>query len=270
MMERIVSGDHHISYKLGALTLISLRDGYVDMPVTRLRKPQNTALEADLPPQIKLVDGRLRLSVNAYALDDGESVTLIDTGASNAWLPSMGALPRALSEAKIAPERIRTVAFTHTHIDHINGLVLPNGRDAFPELSRLLVPKAELGLFRAEARLERFHGSAELFEPGQRLDANIEALDAAGHEIGHTCFRVTSEGGTILIWGDIVHVPSLQFARPEIAWEFDADQDQARASRLRIMGLAADDGDIVAGAHLDSPGVGHVSRVGESFRFERL
>ena len=140
-MERIVSGDHHISYKLGALTLISLRDGYVDMPVTRLRKPQNTALEADLPPQIKLVDGRLRLSVNAYALDDGESVTLIDTGASNAWLPSMGALPRALSEAKIAPERIRTVAFTHTHIDHINGLVLPNGRDAFPELSRLLVPK---------------------------------------------------------------------------------------------------------------------------------
>ena len=269
-MERIAFGDHHVSYRFGVLTFTSLRDGYVDMPVTRLRKPQNTIFETDLPPQTKLVDGKVRLSVNAFALDDGESVTLIDTGASNAWLPSMGALPQALSEAKIAPERIRTVAFTHTHIDHINGLILPNGRDAFLQLSRLLVPKAELSLFRAEAHLERFHGSAEFFEPGQRLGANIEALAAAGHEIGHTCFRVTSEGEIVLVWGDIVHVPSLQFARPDIAWEFDADQDQARASRLRIMALAADDRDTVAGAHLDSPGVGRVSRLGNSFRFDPL
>jgi glyoxylase-like metal-dependent hydrolase (beta-lactamase superfamily II) len=269
-MERIASGDHHVSYKLGALTLTSLRDGYVDMPVTRLRKPRNAIFETDLPPQVKVVDGKLRLSVNAFALDDGESVTLIDTGASNAWLPSMGRLPQALGQAKIAPERIRTVAFTHTHIDHINGLILPNGRDAFPEMSRLLVPKAELSLFRAEARLERFHGRAESFESEQRLDANIEALDAAGHEIGHTCFRVTSEGETALVWGDIVHVPSLQFARPDIAWEFDADQDRARESRLRIMALAADDRDIVAGAHLDSPGVGRVSRAGKCFRFDPL
>jgi glyoxylase-like metal-dependent hydrolase (beta-lactamase superfamily II) len=269
-MERIASGDRYASYKLGALTLTSLRDGYVDMPVTRLRKPQDTIFENDLPPQIPLVDGKLRLSVNAFALDDGEWVTLIDTGASNAWLPSMGLLSEALAEAKIAQKRIRTVAFTHTHIDHINGLILPNGRDAFPEMSRLLVPKAELGLFRAEARLERFHARAESFEPGQHLDANIEALDAAGHEIGHTCFRVTSGGETTLVWGDIVHVPSLQFDKPEIAWEFDADQDQARATRLRILALAADDGAFVAGAHLDSPGVGRVSRAGESFRFDPL
>jgi glyoxylase-like metal-dependent hydrolase (beta-lactamase superfamily II) len=269
-MKRIASGDHHVTYTLGALTLTSLRDGYVDMPVTRLRKPHDTIFENDLPPQIPLVDGKLRLSVNAFALDDGESVTLIDTGASNAWLPSMGQLPQALSEANIAAERIRTVAFTHTHIDHINGLILPNGRDAFPEMSRLLIPRAELRLFRAEARLERFHGRAESFEPGQRLDANIEALDAAGHEIGHTCFRVTSKGESALVWGDIVHVPSLQFDKPDIAWEFDADQDQARASRLRIMSLAADDRAYVAGAHLDSPGVGRVSRPGSSFRFEPL
>ena len=125
-------------------------------------------------------------------------------------------------------------------------------------------------MFRAEARLERFHGRAESFEPEQRLSANIEALGAAGHEIGHTCFRVTSGGDTILIWGDIVHVPSLQFDKPEIAWEFDADQDQARASRLRIMALAADDRTSVAGAHLDLPGVGRVFRAGNSFRLDPL
>ena len=32
-MERIASGDHHVSYKLNALTLTSLRDGYVDIHI---------------------------------------------------------------------------------------------------------------------------------------------------------------------------------------------------------------------------------------------
>ncbi len=269
-MKRSGSGDNHTSYKIGALTMTSLRDGYVDMPVTRLRQPGNKAFGDDLPQQVRLVDGSLRLSVNAFALDDGIDVTLIDTGASNAWHPSMGLLPQALREANIAVDRIRTIAFTHTHIDHINGLILPDGQDAFPQLSRLLVPRQELDLFRAEARLRRFHERAETFEAGQRIGAGIEAMAAPGHEVGHTCFRIMSGGETVLVWGDIVHVPSIQFERPEMTWEFDRDQEQARASRLRIMALAADNIYCIAGAHLDSPGVGRIARSGAGFRFDPL
>ena len=127
-MKRRNSGDNYTSYKIGALTLTSLRDGYVDMPITRLRQPGNKVFGDELPQQVRLVDGNLRLSVNAFSLDDGTNVTLIDTGASNAWLASMGLLPEALREANIAVNRIRTIAFTHTHIDHINGLILPNGQ----------------------------------------------------------------------------------------------------------------------------------------------
>jgi glyoxylase-like metal-dependent hydrolase (beta-lactamase superfamily II) len=269
-MQRSDCGDIHTSYQIGTLTMTSLRDGHVDMPATRLRQPGDKAFGDDLPPQVRLVDGRLRLSVNAFALDDGTDVTLIDTGASNAWHPTMGLLPQALREADIAVDRIRTIAFTHTHIDHIHGLILPDGADGFPQLSRLLVPKEELGMFRAEARLQRFHDRAETLEAGQRIGAHIEAIAAPGHEVGHTCFRITSEGETVLVWGDIVHVPSIQFERPEIAWEFDGDQEQARASRLRIMALAADNGYHIAGAHLDSPGVGRIARAGTSFRFDPI
>ena len=56
-MERITSGDLHTSYKLGALTITSLRDGYVDMPITRLRQPGDKVFDSDLPPQVRLVDG---------------------------------------------------------------------------------------------------------------------------------------------------------------------------------------------------------------------
>lgn len=269
-MKRVGSGDNYTSYEIGALGIISLRDGYVDMPITRLRRPGNKVFGDDLPQQVRLIDGKLRLSVNAFALDDGNDVTLIDTGASNAWLPSMGSLPQALREANIAVDKIRTIAFTHTHIDHINGLILPDGQDAFPQLSRLLVPKEELDMFRAEARLERFHERAEAFEAGQRIGANIEAIAAPGHEIGHTCFRIASQGETILVWGDIVHVPSIQFEHPQLTWEFDGDQEQARASRLRIMALAADNAYCIAGAHLDSPGVGLIARSGTGFRFDPL
>lgn len=269
-MQSLNSGPNHTTYKIGALTVTALRDGYVDMPATRLRRPGDRMFGDDLPKQVRLVDGKLRLSVNAFSLDDGTDVVLIDTGASNAWHPSMGLLPQALQEASIAAHRVRTVAFTHTHLDHIHGLILPNGDDAFPKLSRLLVPREEIDMFRAEARLQRFHDRAEAFAPGQQISAHAEALAAPGHEVGHTCFRVTSEGETLLIWGDIVHVPSIQFELPEITWEFDADQEQARASRLRIMSLAADNMYYIAGAHLDSPGVGRITRSGTGFRFDPL
>jgi glyoxylase-like metal-dependent hydrolase (beta-lactamase superfamily II) len=175
-----------------------------------------------------------------------------------------------LREANIAAGRVKTVAFTHTHLDHINGLILPGGADAFPELSRLRVPEAEVGLFRKAARLERFHARAEPLSAGEPIGPHIEAIAAPGHEVGHTCFRVSSDGETLLIWGDIVHVPSMQFEEPALTWEFDRDQDEARASRLRMMALAADNGYFVAGAHLDSPGVGRITRSAKGFRFEAL
>ena len=269
-MERISTGHRHTAYRIGALTVTSLRDGYVDMPIRRLRQPGDIAFGDDLPSQVSLVDGALRLSVNAFAIDDGNDITLIDTGSSNAWHSTMGHLPEALREAKIATGRIRTVAFTHTHLDHIHGLILANGGDGFPQLSRLLVPRAELGMFREVARLKRFHDRAQPLDAGLRLSAHIDTIATPGHEVGHTCFRVVSGGETLLIWGDIVHVPSLQFDRPEIAWEFDADQEQARASRLQMLALATGNACYVAGAHLDSPGVGRVSRTKTTFRFEPI
>lgn len=69
-MERITSGEYYASYKFGSLTLTSLRDGYVDMPTTRLRQPGNKPFGDDLLPRVQLVEGGLRLSVNAFALNE--------------------------------------------------------------------------------------------------------------------------------------------------------------------------------------------------------
>jgi glyoxylase-like metal-dependent hydrolase (beta-lactamase superfamily II) len=269
-MKKLDSGTNYVRFALGELTVIALRDGYVDMPSSRLRQVGNRPFGSDLPEQVKLVDGKLRLSVNAFLIIDHDQHVLIDTGAANAWLPTMGLLSRALGEAGIARESIRTVAFTHTHEDHIHGLVAADGSDAFPNLDRLFVPQNEIAMFDGVDRLARFRQRRLPLVNGFKLSPDITAIEAHGHEIGHTAFEVSSAGDTLLIWGDIVHVPSIQFARPDLTWELDADQAQARSTRQKLLHRAVRPNYFVTGAHLDFPGVGTVTECGDGFCYTPL
>lgn len=265
-LKKTDSGENFVRYTLGDITILALRDGYVDMPTSRLRQVGNLPFET-LPPQVDLVDGKLRLSVNAYLVIDGKRRILIDTGAGNAWDPTMGLLPQALAEAGFDPKDIDTVALTHTHLDHFAGLVANDGSDAFPNLQHLLVPTQEIPHFKGSARMRNLHDRAQGFEDGHAVSERVTAVHAPGHEVGHSGFLVTGSEGKVLIWGDIVHVPSLQFDFPAVSWELDGDQDLARATRRRIFALSAAPDTYVAGAHLDFPGVGKVLRSGGSFRY---
>jgi glyoxylase-like metal-dependent hydrolase (beta-lactamase superfamily II) len=269
-MQRLHSGVNFARYTLGEITLVALRDGYVDMPPTRLRQDGNRPFGADLPEELALIDGRLRLCVNAFLVIEQGRHILIDTGAADAWEPSMGLLLDALAEAGIPREAIGTVAFTHTHSDHINGLVAANGSDAFPNLERLLVPQQEIAAFDRSERLARYRELRMPFAGGTRISDGITAVHAPGHEVGHTAFEVVNGGETLLIWGDIVHVPSVQFLRPGLTWEFDRDQAQARDTRAAMLARAARPDVFVAGAHLDFPGVGSVGREKDGYRFSPI
>jgi glyoxylase-like metal-dependent hydrolase (beta-lactamase superfamily II) len=219
---------------------------------------------------VELIEGKLRLSVNAFLVIDSGQHILIDTGAANSWLPTMGSLLRALEEARVARDDIGTVALTHTHADHVNGLVAADGSDAFPNLDRLLVPREEIQLFDGIDRVARFRQRRLPFGDGFSLSARITVVQAHGHEVGHTAFEVSSAGETLLIWGDIVHVPSIQFARPELTWKLDADQNQARSSRQGLLRRAVQPNFFVAGAHLNFPDIGIVSGCDDAFSFTSL
>jgi glyoxylase-like metal-dependent hydrolase (beta-lactamase superfamily II) len=269
-MKRLDFGTNYARFEMGELTVIALRDGYVDIPSSRLRQAGDRPFGSDLPKQVELVNGKLRLSVNAFlVIGRGEHV-LIDTGSADAWDPTMGLLPRALAEAGVARDNITTVAFTHTHLDHVHGLVDADGSEAFAKLERLLVPQEEIALFDGIERLARFRQRRLPFTDGFKVNASIKVVEAHGHEVGHSAFEVASAGETLLIWGDIVHVPSLQFARPEIAWEFDDDQERARSTRQQMLRRAAQPNCFVAGAHLDFPGVGKVAHRDDAYGYTPL
>ena len=125
-------------------------------------------------------------------------------------------------------------------------------------------------MFDSIGRLARFQQRRMPLGDGFKLSPCVTAIAAHGHEVGHTAFEVSSAGETLLIWGDIVHVPSIQFERPELTWEYDTDQDQACVTRHRMLRQAAKPNFFVAGSHLEFPGIGKITESDGAFRYTAL
>lgn len=86
------------------------------------------------------------------------------------------------------------------------------------------------------------------------------------HTPGHTTFLISSGDDQLLIWGDTVHVPEVQTARPEVCIAFDCDKTQAEASRRAVFDMVATDRMLVTGMHLHFPGFSHLVRRGEGYQ----
>ena len=88
-----------------------------------------------------------------------------------------------------------------------------------------------------------------------------------GHTEGHCGYLLRGERGALLFWGDTMHAGQVQFPEPQVAISYDTDRGAAISSRLGILEEVADTPVLVAGAHLDFPGIGRVRRgvVGGTF-----
>jgi glyoxylase-like metal-dependent hydrolase (beta-lactamase superfamily II) len=226
----------------------------------------------------------VHIAVNAFLLKLQGRWALIDAGAGNSMGPTLGKLPESLRAFGVAPEEIAAVFLTHIHPDHSNGLVDDAGRAVFAN--------AELILHEAEARfwLDRDEASGETerirrniakaavatapYRSRMRLVRESEAMSGVsavalpGHTPGHTGWLIASGKESLLIWGDLVHLASVQVARPDTGLVFDVDPQMACATRRRTFDRIAADKLTVAGAHMDFPGFGTIVRKGAGFAFE--
>jgi hypothetical protein len=142
----------------GSWRIWSLSDGYVDLPAGSLRYPNNKVCGQTEPPQRDA--SLVRLSVNCFLFDcSGMDRVLIDCGAGGSWDPSMGHLEEAMAEAGIDTSSVTMIALTHAHGDHINGLLMPDGRRAFNGLRKIVIGEDAVEEFLAEPVLEEFRCS---------------------------------------------------------------------------------------------------------------
>jgi glyoxylase-like metal-dependent hydrolase (beta-lactamase superfamily II) len=267
-MHVISGGRHHVTFAFGGLRVVALRDGYIDMPPTRLRAEDGRPL-GELPAAVPLAGGNLRLSVNAFLVTDGARSVLVDTGGSDVWHdPTMGLIYEALDEAGVDRAQITDVAITHRHEDHVSGLIAPDGSEAFAGLERVWIGAGDVSVF--TGRLAPFRDRVVPVSEEVAINDWITAIPTPGHTPGHTVYEARSDAGRLLVWGDTVHVPTLQFGRPNVTWEFDGDRSQARAARAALLQQLAGPHCFVAGAHLDAPGIARVTPRGDGYALEYL
>ena len=173
---------------------------------------------------------------------------------------------------------------THMHPDHSAGLTDPKtGRKFFPNaelvvheneprhwqddgaMSRASERAKKLYFQCAREQMAPYHNVMHTFSGPTEVFPGVRSVPLHGHTPGHSGYMISSGKDSLLIWGDIVHVPEIQVPRPEVTIEFDTDPHAAQAMRRRTFDMVATDRLLIAGMHVHFPGFAHVVKHGDSY-----
>jgi glyoxylase-like metal-dependent hydrolase (beta-lactamase superfamily II) len=272
---------------LGDFEVTALSDGTFGMPPHELLVNVD-AKEIDEDVSRSFLTDPIEASVNGFLVNTGTKLVLIDTGSGSFNGPTVGKLVANLKAAGYRPEEVDEIYITHMHPDHIGGLVA-DGKAVFPNavvragqaegeywLSKEKMSTAPkeakdvftnamtaLGPYLASHHYNPIRGDVELV-PG------IRAVAAPGHTPGHTLYMVESKGEKLLLWGDLMHIASVQFPNPTASLRYDSDVAAATEQRKKVFADAAAHRYLVGGAHLPFPGLGHLRTSGTGFTYVHI
>lgn len=264
---------------VGQFEVTALYDGYIDIDPKILRYTSAREVQSLLARMFVAATPGVQTAVNAYLINTGSNLVLVDTGAAACFGPTLGRIVENLRAAGYEPAQVDTVLLTHLHGDHACGLAA-DGKAVFPnatvhvdqadadfwlsEAKAAAAPKdaqpffamarAAVAPYQSAGRLRTYTGAGQEPVPG------VTVVNANGHTPGHNGYLFTSGKDSLLLWGDIVHNHAVQLRRPEVAIEFDVDSPAAVRTRKRIFADAAKNKLWVGGAHMPFPGIGHVRR----------
>jgi glyoxylase-like metal-dependent hydrolase (beta-lactamase superfamily II) len=260
---------------------LALQDGTQPGAVGLLAGPQPGRVDTALAAAgLQASDA---VAVNAYLLTGGGRAVLVDAGGGEALPPYRGALEAQLPAAGHAPAAVTDILVTHLHADHVGGLTR-GGERMFPQ-AVVHIHAAEAGFWLDPALAQRMPeplrpviraiqaslqpyqqaGRIRTFAYGDEVVPGVRALDAGGHTPGHTVYLAGTGRHALLLSGDLLHVPAVQAAHPEIGMRFETDPEAARIARARLLAQAAASEWTVLAAHAPYPGRGQVAAAGAAY-----
>jgi glyoxylase-like metal-dependent hydrolase (beta-lactamase superfamily II) len=268
---------------LGDFEVTPLSDGTVDLPVDQLLHQKPELTKAALAKSFLKLP--LETSANAYLINTGSKLVLVDSGAGTLFGPTLGRLLANLRAAGYQPEQVDEIYITHFHGDHVGGLAA-KGERAFPN-AVVRGAKEEADFWLSEENMNKapadkkgsFQGAmasvgpyvkAGKFHPIEgdvELVPGIRAHAGHGHTPGHTTYVVESRGQKLMLMGDLIHVAAVQMENPAVTIGFDSDEKAAAAARKKEFDAAVKGGYLLGGAHLQFPGLGHLRAEGKGYRW---
>jgi glyoxylase-like metal-dependent hydrolase (beta-lactamase superfamily II) len=256
-------------FRLGNLELAVLHDSELVVPNDGKTfgidaKPGEVAavLRAASAPTTKIT-----LSVNVLMVRTDGHIALLDTGIGAA---DHGALLASLKLTGVSPQSVTDVLITHSHGDHIGGLLDAKGQLAFP--------KATVHMAGAEWDWLKTQGPANLvaaitahvatFAPGATVIPGIRSRALAGHTPGHVAYEIASGHAQLLDIGDLAHSWIVSLAKPQWTMGFDTDRTVARATRVKALAALASSHELIYTPHFPYPGLGHIVAAADGFKWD--
>ncbi len=221
--------------------------------------------------------------LNTLVIKSGDTRLLMDTGMGPNHGENMGCQLENLKAAGIAAADIDIVLITHFHPDHTFGLLDADGNPAFPN-ARYLCSETEMNWWFGEDVITSMWADSvgpirqsvaplkdrfELLGPDAEVLPGVRIMEMFGHSPGHIGLLLESEGKKLLNVVDLLH-GTVQFANPDWHHVFDDAPDQAVETRRAMLGKAADENLLTAFYHMPFPGLGHVTRDGDAFKYTPL
>ncbi|MYN18510.1 MBL fold metallo-hydrolase [Rugamonas sp. FT107W] len=269
---------------LGEFEVTVLNDGTIDLPVDQILKQPAAKTNAALARAF--LKTPVETSINAFLINTGSKLVLIDAGAASLFGPTAGKLLANFKASGYKPEQVDEIYISHMHGDHVGGLTA-NDQRVFPN-AVVRAGKLDADHYLSQSNMDKATGDgkedfrgvmmslnpyvkAGKFQPiiaNSELVPGIKSYFNGGHTPGHITYVVESAGQKLVLLGDLLHVQAVQFEHPGVGIAFDTDSKVAIAERREAFAAAAKDGYLIGAPHLSFPALGHVrSNGGKGYEF---
>jgi glyoxylase-like metal-dependent hydrolase (beta-lactamase superfamily II) len=210
----------------------------------------------------------LMQSVDILAIKSGKGVILIDTGLGP---KAKGSLPESMTLARISPASVTDVLITHSHGDHVGGLVDADGNYAFPNAKVRMSAKewTELqGRKGSEDVVKAISSHVVTFTPGKAILPGITPIALYGHTQGSVGYLIVSGKSSLMDVGDTVHNSIISLERPQWRVKFDENSPEAIGVRQATLKKLAASHTLVYAPHFPYPGVGRIAKDGAGYQWK--
>ncbi|MGG2097696.1 MBL fold metallo-hydrolase [Acinetobacter haemolyticus] len=266
-------------HQAGDVQITALLDGTNFMSPSLFKDISPQQVQEILKKYYADQDKGVQTSINAFLVNTGKSLVLVDSGAESCFGAHLGSILKNLVASGYKPEQVDTILLTHLHPDHVCG-ISQKGTANFPnatvyvsddEAKYWLDPKQVAKLPKDKqanylGTVEKIKEAIAPYQAKQRFKTfklgdeiqGFKVINTAGHTPGHYSYELKTKDQSVVFIGDIVHSHTVQFDKPETAIEYDIDPKKAVQTRLKQFANFAKNGQTIAAPHLPFPGIGHI------------
>lgn len=253
--------------KLGGFEVTTLLAGSVVRENMQSIFGMNVSAEefAEASAEANIPTDKARFFFTPTLVNTGKELILFDTGLNPAGISS------ALEAAGYSTDQIDHVVITHTHGDHIGGLMGENG-ETFTNASYVIGAKEfdTSGGERFDQKVKPLAEKFSMVNPGDSVASGIEAVEAFGHTPGHMAYLLDSDGQQMLLAVDFANHYVWSLAYPDWEVKFDRDKAAAAATRRRLLNMIAAEKMPFVGYHMPFPAFGYVEAHDGGFMYEPM